>query len=289
MHLIIFVWGFTGILGKLIHLEFYSIVWFRILIAFISLLLGLYFLKMPMKITNRKAVLKTIGVGILVASHWLTFYKSIEMSTASLGVLCLSTTTLHVSWIEPLVMKRKFSWIEFLLGLLVIFGIYIVSDDFNESETKAMIWGLSSAFLAACFSVFNARIAKDGVPSSSISLYEMGTGIVFLTVCIFAMGKFDAQFFVMSWSDFGWLLFLGVICTSVAFLLMIEVVKKIGAFSASLTINLEPVYTIILAILILNENKELNANFYWGALMIIVVVFLNPLLKTYFVKDNKLN
>lgn len=279
MHLIIFVWGFTGILGKLIRLDSYSIVWYRVFIAFISLWLVLAFLKKPMLIRNRKHLISTIAVGVIVACHWLAFYKAIQLSTVSLGVLCLSTTTLHVSWLEPLVMKRKFSWIEFLLGLLVIYGIYIVSEDFSANDIVAMLWGLSAAFLSACFAVFNARLAKEGVSSSSITLYEMGTAVVFITLLLLAQGKLTSSFFIMTWSDFYWLLFLGIICTSCAFLLMIEVVKKIGAFSAALTINLEPVYTIILAIFILGENQELSMKFYWGALMIIFVVFLNPLLR----------
>jgi drug/metabolite transporter (DMT)-like permease len=288
LHLIIFVWGFTGILGKLIHLDFYSIVWYRVLIAFLSLTIGLKFLKMPMKIPSRKLFFATLGVGIIVTVHWLTFYKSIQLSTASLGVLCLSTTTLHVTWLEPLVMKRKFSWIEFGLGAIVIYGIYIVSDNFSGNDFESLAYGLTSALLAAFFSVFNARLAKEGVPSSAITLHEMGIGILFLTILLYFLGKFEASFFIMTWSDLLWLLFLGIICTSLAFLLTIEVVKKLGAFTASLSINLEPVYTIILAIVILKENKQLGNSFYFGAGIIILVVFLNPLIKYLLVKKNTL-
>lgn len=115
LHLIIFMWGFTGILGKLIQLPPLSIVWYRILIAFFSLLAGLYFLKMPMKILDKKSFFQTLGVGLIVTLHWLTFYKSISLSTASLGILCLSTTTLHVTWLEPLLTGKKFSFVEFIL------------------------------------------------------------------------------------------------------------------------------------------------------------------------------
>ncbi len=134
LHLIIFMWGFTGILGKLIQLPPLSIVWYRILIAFFSLLAGLYFLKMPMKILDKKSFFQTFGVGLIVTLHWLTFYKSISLSTASLGILCLSTTTLHVTWLEPLLTGKKFSFVEFIMGLLVVIGIYIVSDNFSRSS-----------------------------------------------------------------------------------------------------------------------------------------------------------
>ena len=168
MHVIIFMWGFTGILGKLIEIDALYIVWFRILIAFLSLGFGLYLLNMPMRIPDRKLMLKTLGVGIVVATHWITFYMSIQLSTASLGILCLSTTTLHVTWLEPLLLKKEFSRIEFLFGCLVIFGIYFVSDSFDAGQIKALMIGLFSALCAAFFAVCNARLSEE-VPSSSMT------------------------------------------------------------------------------------------------------------------------
>ncbi len=286
MHLIIFIWGFTGILGKLIHLEFYQIVFFRVLIAGLSLLLFLMAIGKKVRIKDKKSILKVVVVGIIVAAHWLTFFKAIQVSTVSLGVLCLSTTTLHVSWVEPLVMKRKFSWTELLMGLLVIIGIGFVSENVDPSQHEGILWGLLSAFLAAFFSVFNLRLNKDGISSSSITVYEMLTGAIIVFIWLLSIGKINTEFFEMTWSDFWWLLFLGIVCTSAAFMLMIEVVNKIGAFSASLSINLEPVYTIILAIFILKENQELSDSFYLGAGCIVVIVFMNPLLK-YYLKRRK--
>ena len=281
MHLIIFVWGFTGILGKLIHLDAFYIVWHRILIAFVSLFIGLLFLRKPMRIQSRKHLFSTLGIGLIVATHWLLFYKSIQLSTASLGILCLSTTTLHVTWLEPLVMKRKFSWLEFCLGSIVIYGIYVVSGNFTAQDYEALAYGLLAALCAALFSVFNAKLAKEGVPSSAITLHEMGIGLVFLSTVLLLQGSFTSELFAMSWTDLAWLLFLGTLCTSVAFLLTIDVVKRLGAFTVSLSINLEPVYTIILAVFILKEHKLLSANFYVGAVLIILVVISNALIKYY--------
>jgi drug/metabolite transporter (DMT)-like permease len=285
LHITIFVWGFTGILGKKIQLEAINIVWFRFLIAFLSLVLGLWLLKLPLKIQHKKQFWATLGVGVFVALHWVTFYQSIQLSTASLGVLCLSTTTLHVTWLEPLVMNRKFSWLEFSMGVVVIYGIYIVSDDFKGKELEALAFGLTSALCAALFSVFNAKLAKEGVPSSALTLHEMGVGFIFMTILMFATNQIDATIFVMRWEDFAWLLFLGIICTSIAFLTTIEVVKKLGAFTVTLSINLEPVYTIILAIVLLNENKKLNGSFYIGATLIIFVVIANAVIKHYLSKQ----
>ena len=280
LHLIIFMWGFTGILGVLIHLEAFYIVWHRVLIAFLALGIALIFMKKSVKITSPKELFKFFGVGIIVALHWMTFYTSIQLSTASLGILCLSTTTLHVTWLEPLFMKRKFSKLEFFFGLIVIYGIYFVSRDFNPKDYEALAYGLCSALFAALFSVFNARLAQDS-PSYKITFYEMLAALVFLTIVLVAQGNFTAELFSMEVSDFLWLLFLGIVCTSFAFLATIEVVKRLGAFTVSLSINLEPVYTILLAIFILKENKVLGSQFYIGAAIIVLVVIANAVLKYY--------
>jgi drug/metabolite transporter (DMT)-like permease len=274
------MWGFTGILGKLIALDALIIVWHRVLIAFIALGLFLLFRKKSIRISNWQSGLKLIGVGIIVTLHWITFYKSIQLSTASLGILCLSTTTLHVTWLEPFVMKRPFQVSEFLLGFIVIFGIYFVSSDFQPHEYAALGYGLISALCAALFSVFNAKLAQE-IPTPTITLYEMGTGFIFLSIILLFQGKLTSDLFIMTTSDFLWLLFLGILCTSFAFLITIEIVKVLGAFTVSLSINLEPIYTILLAIFILQEHTLLNNRFYIGATLIILVVIANGWMKNY--------
>jgi drug/metabolite transporter (DMT)-like permease len=175
-------------------------------------------------------------------------------------------------------MKRKFSPIEFLLGLIVIYGIYFVSSDFKAKDYEALVYGLTSAFFAAVFSVFNAKLAQKS-SSYQITFYEMLIAFVFLSFVLMARGEFTGEMFIMRLSDFLWLLFLGVLCTSFAFLATIEVVKRLGAFTVSLSINLEPVYTIILAIVILNENEILGSDFYIGSIIIVLVVIANAIIK----------
>lgn len=279
------MWGFTGILGVLIHLDAYYIVWHRVLIALLALGIAFFFMKKSVRIQSPKELFKIFGVGIIVVLHWMTFFKSIQLSTASLGVLCLSTTTLHVTWLEPLIMKRKFSWFEFVLGLIVIYGIYFVSSDFNAQDYEALAYGLSSAFFAALFSVFNAKLVQKN-PSHVLTFYEMLIALVFLSFVLFFQGTFTSELFEMSLWDFLWLLILGVVCTSFAFLATIDVVKRLGAFTVSLSINLEPVYTIILAIVVLNENKILGKQFYIGASLIVLVVIANAVIK-YYIKANE--
>jgi drug/metabolite transporter (DMT)-like permease len=277
------MWGFTGILGKLIHLDAYTIVWHRVLIAVIGLLTVLLLLKKSVFTVQKSHFWKSAGVGVVVALHWMTFYKSIELSTASLGILCLSTATLHVTWLGPLISKQRFSWAEFIMGLIVIFGIYFVSFDFNSNDLKALQYGLLSALFAALFSVLNARLSKDIEPYK-MSLYELLSAFVFLSFFLLFSGKMSLEIFTMELSDFLWLLFLGLLCTSFAFLASIEVVKRLGAFTFSLSVNLEPVYTIILAIVILHEDELLNGNFYFGSALIVLVVLANALYKYRFNK-----
>lgn len=283
LHAIILMWGFTGILGKLIHLDALYLVWHRVAIALIGLLLYVILTKKSFRIHSKIEFAKIAGVGMLVALHWLFFYKSIQLSTASLGILCLSTTTLHVAWLEPLVMKRKFSWLELVLGLVVIYGIYFVSSDFKANDFEALIYGLFAALFAALFSVFNGKIVQN-TPSYKMSFYELLTALVFLSLVMIFNGTLNSSLFEMSVSDFLWLLFLGLLCTSFAFLATIEVVKKLGAFTVSLSINLEPVYTILLAIFLLHEHTVLGKQFYIGSLIIIFVVIANPIITYYFKK-----
>ena len=272
------MWGFTGILGKLILLDSVVIVWFRVIIAFIALGLYMLFAKTSFKVSSKKHLVYIAIVGVFVGVHWLTFYKSIQLSTASLGILCLSTTTLHVSWLEPLVMKKRFSWLEFILSIIVVLGIYITTDNFSENEYTALIYGLVSALFAALFAVFNTKLAeKDS--SSVISLYEMLSASIAITIFLFIQGNLSSDLFVMSYQDFYLLLFLGVACTSFAFLATITVMRVLGTFTVSLSINLEPIYTLIFAIVLLNENALLSTRFYLGALIIILTVLANGVIK----------
>lgn len=285
LHTIIFIWGFTGILGVLISLDAISIVWSRVLIAFLSLFgFLILFDRKSIGVQSKRNRWFILLTGVIVALHWVTFYHSIKLSTASLGILCLSTTTIHVSWLEPLIMKRRFSFVELLLSSIVVIGIYIVSEDFNSNEYWALFYGLLSALLAATFAVFNAKLVNEE-KSKTITLWEMGAATIFLSFFFINDVSLFHSVLSMSISDFLWLLFLGIVCTSFAFLVTIEVVKYLGAFTVSLSINLEPVYTIFLAIIILNENKELGAKFYIGAGIIIFVVLLNAVLK-YFKKQS---
>lgn len=274
------MWGFTGILGKVINLDPIPLVWWRVLIAVISLGMILPFLKHSLRLRSMKEFLMLALVGVIVALHWVTFYISIDLSTASLGILCLSTTTVHVSWLEPLITGRKFSWLELGLGLIVIYGIYFVSSDFNAQDYEALVYGLISALMAALFSVLNGKLAQT-MPPTKITFYEMAIALVFTTLLLVGDGELNADLFALTTSDVLWLLFLGLLCTSLAFLVMVALVKRLGAFTVALSINMEPVYTILLAIAFLKEDKIVGAQFYIGASIIVVVVLMSGVLKRF--------
>jgi len=243
-------------------------------------------LKRPLRVTSTSTFIGICLTGLVVGAHWITFFKAVQLSTASFGVLCLSTTTLHVSWLEPLVMKRKFSWLELGLSLIVVLGIFLVTEEFSGNQLLALCFGLSSALLAATFSVFNARFAQTTAPST-ITLYEMIMATISIAILLVATGDFNVALWEFSAEDFGWLLFLGIVCTSFAFLAVVELVKHLGAFTVSLSINLEPVYAIILGIVILKENQELGLKFYIGAVIIVLVIFVNAILKFYLKRKKK--
>jgi drug/metabolite transporter (DMT)-like permease len=279
LHLIIFIWGFTAILGKLIDAGAFTLVWFRVVIAFFSLLLFLLLLKRSIWLSDRKVRLKILGVGVIVALHWLFFYLSIKTSTASLAIICLSTTTIHVAWLEPLVMKRKALKTEFFLGIIIVFGIVLITGKTSgEGNMLGVVYGLIAALLAALFATFNAKLIHSA-SASKITLYEMFSASMIMTVFLAAMGDLNLESLSISSSDWLLLLFLGIICTSVAFLVTVEITKYLGAFTVTLSINMEPIYTLGLAIWILQEHQELNIYFYLGSAIIVGAVFGNAILK----------
>ncbi len=280
------MWGFTGILGKLIPLDSLFIVWYRVLIAFIVIGGLIIFLKRPYKLNSKKELIELAITGCVVGLHWLTFYMSIQLSTASFGVLCISTATFHVSWLEPIIMKRRFSWVEFILSLIVIFGIYYVCGDFSTIDVMALFYGLLSGFLAALFAVYNAKLVNSMTPLK-ITLYEMLAAFVLLSIIILAQGKMSSEIFMIDGTALFWLLFLGVFCTAFAFYAIVDVAKHLGAYTVALSINLEPIYTFILAIFILSEHEVLNTRFYIGSLIIVLVLVLNAFVKSIIKRKNK--
>ena len=272
LHGIVFLWGFTGIIGKLLHQESFIIVWYRVLIASLGLLAYLWITKTSFTV-KRTHILPVVLIGIVVALHWITFYYAIQISTASLGILCLATTTVHVVWLEPLIMKTAFQWKKLFFSLMVVAGVAFIARDFKGDVLLATGIGLLSALLAGIFSVSNAKLSQT-IPAPILSFYELTTGWVGISLFLLFTHAPKALFY-LSLNDLLWLLFLGLVCTSFAFIVAVNLVKKLGAYTVSLTINLEPIYTMILAVVLLNEHRVLSIEFYVSAFLIVLALLLN--------------
>ncbi len=283
LHLIVFIWGFTAILGKLISLEALDLVWYRMLFASVIMTFIVLFNKEKMKVPFNVLV-GFIVSGIIIAAHWLTFYQAIKVSNVSITLACLSTGAFFASILEPIFYKRKVIWYELLFGVIVVVGLGII---FNvETKYKTGIYlAVTSAFLSALFSVINGKYAKEYNPNI-ISLYELSSGVFFISIYLFFAGSFTPAFFALSINDLIWLFLLSSICTAYAFSASVKVMKFLSPFTVMLTINLEPIYGIILALLIFDDTEEMTPMFYVGALVILATVIANGIVKSYKKSNN---
>ncbi|MEL1248481.1 MULTISPECIES: DMT family transporter [Flavobacterium] len=278
LHVIVFIWGFTAILGKLISLEALDLVWYRMLFASVIMTFVVLFNKEKIKVPFN-VLIGFIVSGIIIAAHWLTFYQAIKVSNVSITLACLSTGAFFASILEPIFYKRRVIWYELLFGIIVVVGLGII---FNvETKFKTGIYlAVTSAFLSALFSVINGKYAKEYDPNV-ISLYELSSGVFFLSIYLFFAGSFTPAFFSLSVNDLIWLFLLSSICTAYAFSASVKVMKFLSPFTVMLTINLEPIYGIILALLIFKDGEEMSPLFYVGALIILATVIANGIVKSY--------
>jgi len=281
LHLAVVLFGFTAILGALIRLPALSLVWWRVLISSISLafiIRGFGFLRtMP-----RIQILRFTGIGSIIALHWVAFFASVKLAGASVCLVCMATTCLFLSILEPLLFKKTFRRIDFLVALLIIPGMVMVVQNIDASRYTGVLAGLVSAMLAALFSVLNKKYISDA-KVWHISWIEMTSACLSLSLILILIYPWNAGMRIwpeaMEWP---YLLILGVLCTTVAHAMSLFSLQHLSAFALNLVINLEPVYGILLAVVILNENKDLNLGFYCGAALILMAVISYPyLLKRY--------
>ena len=276
LHLLIFIWGFTGVLGALISLDAIPLVWYRMLFGTLFVISYFLFTKRSFKVPP-KVLIKFIIGGILIATHWIFFFLDIKVSNISVALVTLSTGALFASLIEPLFFKRKLNPLELLFGLIVICGLYLIFN-FETDYTLGIIYALIAAFLSALFTVLNGLYIQN-YDAETISIYQLFFGVAFITIYIFSTTGFSVEQFGLSSSDFIYLLILSSICTAYAFIVSIKIMKYLSPYTVMLTINLEPVYAIILALIIFGEKEQMSAQFYFGALIILTTVILNGILK----------
>jgi len=276
LHFIVFIWGFTAVLGALISLDALPLVWYRMGLAAVFIFLYIWYKKIPYKVST-KTLIEFLLAGLVIALHWLTFFKAIKVSNVSVTLACLSTGAFFTSFLEPLIRGKKIVWYEVFFGLIVIFGLGIIFK-VEGNYIEGILLALSSAFLSALFSVINSKFAKEYNPSI-ISFYEILGGVLFLSVYLLLSGSFDASFFRISFSDWMYLAILSSFCTAYAFIASVKVMKFLSPYTVMLTINLEPIYGIILAVLVFEEKEKMSSGFYVGALIILSTVILNGVVK----------
>ncbi len=276
LHLLVFIWGFTAILGALISIAAIPLVWYRMLIAAIMVFIYFLIIKKPFRISP-KAMIKFIIGGILIALHWIFFFSAIKVANVSIALVAMSTGALFTSIIEPFFFKRKLIYLELLFGLIIISGLYII---FNvESEySLGIFYALTAAFLSALFTVLNGLFIRQ-YDAEIISFYQLIFGVAFISIFVLSTTGFQIENFTLTNLDILYLLILSSICTAYAFIVSVKIMKYLTPYTVMLTINLEPVYGIILAVIIFGEKEKMSPQFYIGALIILITVIINGILK----------
>ncbi|TVZ55671.1 EamA domain-containing membrane protein RarD [Lutibacter sp. Hel_I_33_5] len=285
LHFIVFIWGFTAILGALITIDAIPLVWYRMLLAVLFILIYFLIRKKDLKV-DKKGLIKFLISGIIIAVHWITFFKAIKVSTVSVALVMMSTGAFFTSFIEPFFFKRRIKPVEILLGLLVICGLYIIFN-FESDYRLGIIYALISSFLSALFAVLNGLYIKE-YNANIISFYQLFFGVLAITVLLLFTGKFSVDFFILSSKDWMYLLILSSFCTAYAFIASVKVMKYLSPYTVMLTINLEPVYAIILALLVFGEKEQMKPAFYYGAFIVLFVVLLNGIIKNRMKKKTKI-
>lgn len=276
LHFIVFIWGFTAVLGALVTLEAIPLVWYRMLMASVLILLFVLWKKISLNFKTLTMVGFFIA-GLIIALHWITFFAAIKVSNVSVTLAVLSTGSFFTSLLEPIFYKRKIIWYEVLFGVFVILGLYIIFD-IETHYYMGILLALASAFLSALFSVINGKFAVK-YQATSISFWELLFGTLCISLFLLLTNSFDEAFFKVSITDWAYLFVLASVCTAYAFIASVHVMKWIKPYTVMLTVNLEPIYGIILALILLGDTEHMSSQFYYGALIILTTVILNGIIK----------
>ena len=286
LHAAVLLFGFTAILGDLITLSALELVWYRVWIAGLSFLF-FFRVRNTLKRMPRELAVKYLIIGAIAALHWVTFFGAIKLANASVALICLATTSFMTSILEPIIVKRPFYWYETALSILIIPGMVLVVQSLDTEFYAGVVVGLISAFLASTFGILNKKLISRSDPLT-ISAIEMGGATLFLSIVIALMavggGEVNLSPEPMDWV---YLLVLALLCTTLAYALSLRALNHLSAFATALTINLEPIYGILLAIAILSEHHELSLQFYLGGAIILLAVFSYPIVHKRFRKKDK--
>ncbi len=276
IHFCVLLWGFTAILGKLITLPALPLVWWRMLLVVVALLL-VPKVRRGLRAMPARLIWAYAGIGVLVALHWLTFYAAIKLSNASVGATCIALGPVFLAFIEPWLTRRKFDPRELLIGVAVVPGVVMVVGGVPTDMRIGIAVGVLSALFVALFGSLNKRMVEHGDPLT-VTCIELGTGTAFLTLLAPLLPHKGALFVLPGLHDTLLLLLLSFGCTLLPFSLALVALRHISAFGTQMVTNLEPVYSIVLAILLLGEQRQLDSWFYAGVVVILAAVFVHPLL-----------
>jgi drug/metabolite transporter (DMT)-like permease len=282
LHFIVFLWGFTAILGKLISIPAVELVFLRTLVAATALALILYFKKISFRIGS-KTILKILGVGFLISAHWILFFASARVSSVAICLAGMSTVSLWTAILEPVFTSKKIRPLEIFMSLLIIAGLYLIFR-FEIDHLVGIVMAVLSALLSALFTIINSRLVRTHRPLV-ISCYEMA-GACLAAVLFFPFYAYwltdtgQLDFHLRGW-DGLWLGLLAVVCTVYPFTSSVRLMQKISAFTVNLSVNLEPVYGILFALLIFKDSEHMSAGFYFGAAIILFSVFAHGMIEKY--------
>ncbi len=276
MHFIIFVWGFTAVLGALISLKPIALTWYRLLISVVLLAIWIIFIRKKKIILTAYDLKRIAWNGILIGLHWLLFFKAIKTGGVSVTLVAMSSGAFFTSILEPFIYGKKIKFYEILFGLLVIIVMYFTFK-ISHVNWLAVFFGIAAAFFGSLFSIFNARLIHR-FPATVLSFYELLFAWILIGIIILFSENYN-DLFKVTLQDAIWLFILGSICTAYAFTVSLEILRKISPFTLTLSINLEPVYGIILALLIFGDKEKMPAGFYIGAFFILLIVTAEGIIK----------
>jgi len=272
LHISVLLAGCTGLFGKVISLNEGLLVWYRLMLTVLLITFLLAIWKKLHKVPFRD-FLRLAGTGAILAFHWLFFFGSIKVSNVSIGVVCFSSVGFFTAILEPLIYRCRISRKEIFLSLLSVCGVLLIFS-FDMRYRVGIMLGIVSSALAALFTIVNKRVSANR-PTSTVLLYEMTGGFLFVSLVLpFYLLFFPVHTIIPSLQDCFYLFLFAFFCTICVYILQIQSLKKISAFTFNLTYNLEPVYSIVFAMLLLGEAKELNIAFYAGLSLIIISVFM---------------
>ncbi len=276
LHFIVFIWGFTAVLGALITVGDTTLVWYRMGLAGLFILLYLVYKKQSIRLPL-KSIVKLVLVGFLIAIHWIYFFKAIKVSNVAITLAMFSMGSFFASILEPLIYKRKMLWYEVLFGLIIIAGLFIIMQ-VEIKYLEGILYALFSVFIGVLFTLFNGKLIQQH-DSTVITVYEFFAGFLFVSVYLLFEGKFNSGFFQISGNDWMLILVLSSICTAYAFTASVAVMKRLSPYTVMLTTNLEPVYGILLAYFLIGEDEKMSMPFYIGSVLILITVILNGVIK----------